>query len=241
MIRDYYAEKDYYSEIFLTGEDEEEKKKAEKSYIDESEPEEEDEEKSSKSDDDDDSSDDDDFSESEEESERSEDDSDDDDDDEKGHNTDIDKSDDPENVVKEDEGTTKKAVPKLDVRYKIENYEKMIKEAGSESVLKKIIYSLEKDIKGLQKTSDEFSEDDSDDKNDNWKKNEEEQAKSFWPKTSNDCKIKNLMPDTDETGHIIPKSDNENKDEKSFKTFDYLPEYQALLVKAREKLKKLIS
>jgi len=45
-----------------------------------------------------------------------------------------------------DESKTSKAVPKLDVRYKLENYEKMIKDANTESVLKKVIYSLEKDI-----------------------------------------------------------------------------------------------
>jgi len=152
-----------------------------------------------------------------------------------------DKSDDPEDVVKEKEGTTKKAVPKLDVRYRIENYEKMIASANSESTLKKVIYSLEKDIKSLQKTSDELGEDASNDSNNNWKKNEEEQAKSFWPKTTEKTKIKNLMPDSVKGGHTVEKEDSENKDEKSFKTFDYLPEYQALLAKAKEKLKKFIS
>ena len=158
----------------------------------------------------------------------------------KGKKTDL-QSEDPEGVVKEEDGTTKKAVPKLDVRYKIENYEKMIKTATSESTLKKVIYSLEKDIESLEKTSDEMGTDPDDDKNDNWKKNEEEQAKSFWPKTSDSNKIKNLMPKTDKAGHTIEKDDSETKDEKSFKTFDYLPEYQALLAKAKDKLKKMIS
>jgi len=140
-----------------------------------------------------------------------------------------------------DESKTSKSVPKLDVRYKLENYEKMIKEANTESVLKKIIYSLEKDVKSLQKTGDEFGEDEKDESNDNWKKNEEQEVKSFWPKTTSNNKVKELMPKTDKAGHDIENKDTDNRDEKSVKTFDFLPEYEALLSKARAKLKEMNS